>query len=481
MTQTPIEPRTAFDAEPDEVQPWVWFLSAEELTATRAKLAKITARAARKGFAGTIDLNAVPATRTYAPAPGALSVTIHGFDVTINGEPPKFADWRLLAAIDKVGDSAVLRYLPGIEQDIPNNSVRPGECDHCHTRRARTSVLLVEHEKTGERKQVGSSCLKDFLGWSTYPVFITTDELRDELAPTRTTGPAGDLDLASVLTYSWAVIATHGWTAASAATDGRTATRDLVSTAIHGRRGSTELLASIQPHLDEGHRMAPVIIDALAAAFTDPTGYEANLSAILRAGQVEPRHLGLAVSAVSAYLRVTEQQAARETQAERNTVLGYAGEVGEKVTLTGTIRQLFHVDGFTWHSPSRRMLIVDCGTSVAKMITGASWAYDVDRGHQITITGTVRTHEDWHGTPQTLIVRPKLITNHSTPPEPDPPTLAADPATAVPVRTPSPAAPRVMAAEQPVNWDTVSEAGPRRRFPDPPLTHPSTLARRLTP
>lgn len=93
MTQTPIEPPTTLEAETDEARPWVWFLSAAELTATRIKLAKITARAARKGFAGTIDLQAVPSTRTYAPAPGALSVTVHGFDVTITGEPPKFADW----------------------------------------------------------------------------------------------------------------------------------------------------------------------------------------------------------------------------------------------------------------------------------------------------------------------------------------------------------------------------------------------------
>lgn len=480
MTQTSIEPTTTFEAEPDEARPWVWFLSAAELTATRVKLAKITARAARKGFAGTIDLQAVPATRTYAPAPGALSVTVHGFDVTITGEPPKFADWRLLAAIDKAGDGAVIRYLPGVEQNIPNNTVRPGECDHCRTRRPRTSVLLVEHEETGERKQVGSSCLKDFLGWSTYPVFITTDELRDELAPTRGS-PAGDLDLASVLTYSWAVVATHGWTPARAAADGRTATRDLVSTVMHGGRGSGELVESIERHLDEGHRMAPVIIDTLTKAFTEPTGYEANLAAIMCAGQVEPRHLGLAVSAVSAYLRITQPQTGAESKAGRD-VVGYAGEVGEKVTLTGTVKQLLHVDGFTWHSPSRRMLIIDCGTSVAKMITGASWAYDVERGNRITLTGTVRKHEEWHGTPQTVIVRPKLITNHSTPPDPDPdpPAVAADPAATEPARAPVPE-PRLMAADQPTGWDTVAETGPRRRFPDPPHPHAPSLARGLTP
>lgn len=477
MTDLPNESPITVEQDQDEARPWVWFLSADDLAATRQKLATIAARAARKGFAGTIDLHAVSATRTHTPAPGAPPVTIHGFDVTITGEPPKFAGWRLLAAIDKVGDSAVLRYLPGVEQNIPNDTVRPGECDHCHTRRSRTKVLLVEHDTTGERKQVGSSCLKDFLGWSTLPVILTTDELRDQLTVAHR-GRSGDLDLASVLTYSWAVIAAHGWTPSTTAGQHRMATRDLVSTAIHGRRGSAALLASIQPHLDEGRRMAPQIIDTLTAAFTEPSGYQANLSAILQAGQVGPRHLGLAVSAVSAYLRITQQQATRDERAGRRVTLDYTGEVGEKLTLTGTITVLLHVDGFTWHSPSRRMIILDCETSVAKMITGASWAYDVERGDQITITGTIRKHEDWHGTPQTVIVRPKLITNHTTPP--DPPAVAPDP-TAPQVRTPAPAAPRSMAADESADWDAVSEVGPRRRFPDPPRQHTASPAHRITP
>ena len=347
MTDLPNESPITVEPEPVEARPCVWFLSADDLAATRQKLATIAARAARKGFVGTIELHAVPATRTHTPAPGAPSVTIHGFDVTITGEPPRFAGWRLLAAIDKVGDSAVLRYLPGVEQNIPNDTVRAGDCDHCHTRRPRTSVLLVEHDTTGERKQVGSSCLKDFLGWSTLPVILTTDELRDQLTLAHR-GRAGDLDLTSVLTYSWAVIAAHGWTP-SAAGQHRIATRDLVSTAIHARPGSAKLLASIQPHLDEGHRMAPQIIDTLTAAFTEPSGYQANLSAILQAGQVGPRHLGLAVSAVSAYLRIAQQEAARDERAGRRATLDYAGEVGDKVTLTGTITVLLHVDGVTWN------------------------------------------------------------------------------------------------------------------------------------
>lgn len=93
----------------DRVHPW--FLNAEELAATRAKVAKLQQRATRKGFTGTIDVAAVPATRSSTSA-GGLPVTVHGFDVTITGEPPRYAGWRFVATVDAVEGGTILRYPP---------------------------------------------------------------------------------------------------------------------------------------------------------------------------------------------------------------------------------------------------------------------------------------------------------------------------------------------------------------------------------
>ena len=91
-------------------------------------------------------------------------------------------------------------------------------------------MLIVRNEDTGETKQVGRSCVKDFLGWSTMPVLIDPEQA--EQAIQHGGGIDGhSWDLASVLTYSWAVIETHGWVPASNAGN-RTATRDLVAEAI---------------------------------------------------------------------------------------------------------------------------------------------------------------------------------------------------------------------------------------------------------
>jgi len=85
------------------------------------------------------------------------------------------------------------------------------------------------------------------------------------------------------------------------------------------------------------------------------------------------------------------------------------GVVGERLTLTGTVRTAIRLDGFTYHSPDSILLILDCGTAVAKMTTAASWAYRVKVGDPLTLTGTVKAHTVWNGAKQTVLTRPQKL------------------------------------------------------------------------
>lgn len=425
----------------------VWFLSPEELAATRVKLAALTRRATRNGFAGRVGLDAQPATRSYPTAPGGPSVSVHGFEVTITGEPPCFDGWRFVAAIDTVGDAVVARYPPGRPIDIDHTSLKPGCCDHCHTTRDRRTTVLVEHETTGELKQVGRSCLKDFLGWSTLPVLIDDQQVEDKLQLSTSTG-RGPVDLASVLTFAWAAVAAYGWTSSSAASEHRLSTRELVAEVINGGRRAGAILERIGPYLAEGERLAPQIIADLTTAFTAASGYQANMAAILRAGQVDPRHhLGLAVSAVNAWQRL--QQPADTPTAAARTVRSHAGSVGEQVTLTGTVTTTLRVEGYHWSSPDNVLLILDCEPHVAKLVTAASWAYEVEQGDVLTVTGRVKAHATYRDVPQTVLVRPRLDQRTASRTE------------------------QLEAAEPEPGWEAVALRGNRRsRFPAAPLAAP---------
>lgn len=396
----------SMDAEtPTTERLHAWFLNAEELAATRAKIAKLQQRAQRKGFTGAIDVTAVPATRSSTSA-GGLPVTVHGFDVTITGEPPRYQGWRFVAAVDAVEGGTILRYPPGSTAEVPNDQIRAGECDHCHTTRARRSTVLVAHDDTGQLLQVGRSCLKDFLGHDTLPVFLTTDEIANTLGGSLSGTPAA-WDVHSVLTYAAAAVEAFGWTPASASEHGRVPTRDLVRLALTGGRGADQLREQITPHLSDATARAAQIRSDLLAGLTGTSGYEANLVAVLRGDAVEAKHLGLAVSAIPAHQRLTADRAREASRQEAAQAVDHVGTVGEKVTLTGVVRTAMRVDGYTYHSPASVLLVVDCGSAVAKMTTTAAWAYGVHVGDPLTVTGTVKAHPEWNGTKQTVLARPK--------------------------------------------------------------------------
>jgi hypothetical protein len=445
------------DQEPVAIEPEGprrWFLSAEELTATKVKLAKINKRAEKRGFTGRVDLTVeCSATRSYSPAEGAPEVTVHGFEVTISGKAPTYDGWRFVAAVDKAGSpdesqpaGVVLRYPPGVEQTINNADVRAGECDHCHKTRPRSTTFLLRHDETDELKQVGRSCLRDFLGSSTTPVFIDVHQVGEEidkaLGGSRTDA---DWDLESVLTYAAAVVAEYGWTPAT----GAMPTRTLVAAAIRGRREGEPVLRAITPHLEQARHTARQILDELPPALNGESGYEANLTAILRSGRVNSRkHLGLAVSAVKAWERLNEKKLAEQVAAEKRPPVTHAGAIGDTITLCGTVTTATRVAGFHYRAPDRALLVIDCGTTIAKTITSAGWAYDLERGDQVTLSGVVKAHDTYKGVPQTVLSRPKKINE----PEPAPP----------------------------ATWETVQPITPRSRFQEAPLAAAAPLARGMT-
>ena len=60
----------------DSAGSWVWFLTSDELAATRARIAKVNARAERKGLTGRVDVAAVPATRLLIAIPAFAEMTL---------------------------------------------------------------------------------------------------------------------------------------------------------------------------------------------------------------------------------------------------------------------------------------------------------------------------------------------------------------------------------------------------------------------
>src|SRR5690606_6203290 len=103
-----------------------------------------------------------------------------------------------------------------------------------------------------------------------------------------------------------------------------------------------------------------------------------------------------------AYQRLVEAEV--KAAAAPEVVNAKIGTVGAKVTVTGTVSVATTIEGFYG---AKRLVVLQTPQGVAKAFTQAAWAWDVQQGQEITLSGTVKDHEEWQGVAQTVLLRPK--------------------------------------------------------------------------
>lgn len=138
-----------------------------------ADLAKLNLRIAKKG------LDTPPVTVTFLRTSEVELENSMGFKTgavmtfehfEVEGVAPKFNGWKLIAKLTDASflyegaTGTVVSMVPG-EPELPV-SWRTAEitCEHCGTNRRRRDTFLVQNETTGQVMQVGRQCLADFLG-----------------------------------------------------------------------------------------------------------------------------------------------------------------------------------------------------------------------------------------------------------------------------------------------------------------------------
>ena len=392
-----------------------WRLTRTELDATREKIAKLNARAAKRGFTGHVDLTAERAEVTETLETG-FEVTAVYWDTQITGEAPRYAGWTFVASLDwdeKVG--LVTRTAPGVEGTIDRTLLREGWCDHCRTERRRNTTYLLRN--ADQTRQVGSSCIKDFLGQDIKPVFIHTGSVEDDLFGEIAFGGGGGREheyaTESVLAVAWAVIQEFGFVRSDGNYDRDTPTKVRVSTIMappgkgEARDRAIELAARLQPHIAKAAGQAKLIRDyILSDAFTGDSEYVVNLRNVAAAGFVWWKHLGLLVSAPQAWARSVEQDLRRQAEQAELTNERF-GAVKERVELTVHIKAIRYAYG-DWGTTTIYTLVDGDGHLVKWYSSSAALGDDVN-DHTYRIKATIKKHEEYQGTNYTVITRATVL------------------------------------------------------------------------
>jgi hypothetical protein len=387
-------------------------LTPAEYEATQAKIGVINDRAAKRGFTGRLTVTAERVEETKKDELG-FDVTTVWFVAKIGGEAPAYNGWTFLARIDAVGDTFTIAPAPGAADHIDRSLVRPGECDHCGTARFRKNTYLVVNE-AGEIHNVGSTCIKDFLGWSGSFAFISEEEATEQFERGFGGGEV-TYSFETVVAVAYASVRVWGWVPASL--DWKGPTKFRVSTILSGRLPKLPKSNETDPeylqaaaYADEAGEQAKVIRDfILSDEFSGTSTYVENLKALAQANEVSYRQIGLVASAPNAYTRFLETAADRQARQARwdaekaaKKVSEYIGSEGDKVEVKGTISAIRYIEGDYGTTTLYTILTTD--GNLVKWFASRE-ALGEKEGVEVHIVGTVKKHDDYEGVKSTVLTR----------------------------------------------------------------------------
>jgi hypothetical protein len=327
--------------------------------------------------------------------------------VAVKGASPKLAGWTFAATLEHDENGVIVRRLPGLDASVDLIAYReadPSNCDQCHTSRRRNDTYVVLHED-GTLKQVGSTCLADFLGgqsperiaaWLTF-VADFMDDLDNEESEFYGGSAPSRIPLVEYLTHVACMIRENGWVSKGMAYDyGGFATADAADSNMFNmahrktdRQGAP--LWTTPTDADEATALAA--IEHVRALKEDDllNDYVYNLFTSLKGESIPSRQRGIAASAITFHSKAVQKQVEREAKA----VSEFVGEVKGKLTIDVTVSRIHWIeDRYSFNGGSKPLYVmIDADGNQIKWFSSRE-IDGMEQGATGTISGTVKAHDD---------------------------------------------------------------------------------------
>lgn len=340
--------------------------------------------------------------------------TFRYVQIEVVGETPRFQGWVFAATVDTTPEGNLVRRVPS-ELTLPEWVQTSGcKCDHCKTNRFRSETFLLHNVDTGDWKQIGRSCLKDFLGHADPHQMAAIAELSTvvgELAGSCeevNDGMGGGCRSASyestdtILRYSAVFIRKNGYIKSSE--EGSTKNDVFNLLYPNYRYLSKKALDEVRSLRDEANsqEISDLVAKARewAAGLTGTSEFDNNMRLIERLEYVNMKTVGLACYLVAGYLRSLGIQ--KEKASKLNEHFGTVGKRMKGLKLT--VVRKFSMDGF--YGVTHIHVMEDAEGRCFKWATGAC---SLQEGEEVTMDGSVKSHDDYKGRLQTVLTRCKVL------------------------------------------------------------------------
>lgn len=324
----------------------------------------------------------------------------------------KFNGWRSLGMVQRK-DGIIQCYFDDASL-IKQYKDTDFHCDHCNKRVRRNSVVILENE-SGERKVVGTSCVKEFTSGldgnliAEVNNYMTILKMRDsELRCLMQGEDDADLFFEShgVRTYNVVDIVS----AAKRCIDkygfepsgNVNATWKVITTEYDINRIESEATNAVE------------WVKSLSEDEITKSSYLFNLRQIVDAEYCTARHFGFLASLIPSY-RKSEYKRLLDAN---NEVSEYVGNIGEKISVKVKYTNTYSYD--TRFGTTNIHLFMDSNGNIFKWSTNSRLEYTIkdnhsnysqwyylDKGATIQLTGKIKAHDEYRNQKQTVLTRCK--------------------------------------------------------------------------
>lgn len=333
--------------------------------------------------------------------------TVNMIKVKVVGEAPKFSGWTFIATIQHLAAGNVLRTIGNVEIPTKYRDVKP-ICDHCGHIRKRKDTYLVQND-SGEIKQVGKSCIKDFLGhvdpkklaWMANWIDSLLAEMADKEELTKFNSNSAALPRDTFLDYVAASIQKDGWVAKSSYSGIPTSSKASFQLLFPSKVEKKDKIETTKESWELVQKTLKWVKELKKQG--NLNDYMHNLVISLSEDFISHRLLGIAASAVSSYLKQVEKKKLYEENKKRGKDSEYVGNIKERLDFEA---ELLSIRSFETDFGTTYLYTFNSKGNV--LVWFSSSNKDLSVGTTYKFKGTVKKHQTYKEVKQTVLTRCKI-------------------------------------------------------------------------
>jgi len=328
-------------------------------------------------------------------------VEVDVVDFVLESTTVSLKGWSFLAVIESTPNGNIVLKIRDDVKIPERYSVPNTFCEHCKTNRRRKKLFLVYNEDTKETIQVGSTCIRNYLGFDASYLMYHAEILEKFMNGSYDTNDARQkrcepiINLDVFLSYVISDITLYRYVSSkmSRESDDLSATGHSVFSDYFDLKAKDREDNIRTKYMDEIKK-----IRGWVETLDLNNDYYRNVSIAFKNNYVTWKSSNLIASVVMSYRKTLEDKKVRE----KLPVSEYFGEVKERVEVNMTLEAVFKFDSHFGTVSMHKFRTSDGNVAMWTTSTGAFTLGNY------TGKATIKEHKDYKGTKQTILTRCKI-------------------------------------------------------------------------